>query len=326
MRHTGPRAATAAGSRLASLTPFQCLALGGVVAALGLLLAQGIFRTLPLARASERYRDASVPADVTTRVAVDMLRAGGTPDAEEVAYRMLDGRTHLLRADVERDETLVGRVETLARMRFDARPDASDPDQLPRLEARVIERLIHSRKLRVNRVRQDTRVVGQTLEGLIIVAPGAELVLKDVILVGTIISEAALSSGPISPFDPKGAPRLTIEGGLRIDSWSEVPGVAIAMPDGIVSTGDQDTRLQWHGDVIAYRVELHAEGSLFGRFATVEDAHLSPGLETIGVGRAPRRWSRALDLQGPSTAELVVDIPAARNWEDVTTILETQLP
>jgi len=314
-----------------SMNPFQVLLLGGMVAAGGLLAVQGVIQAMPVAKASTSYHEAAGEADEALQAAQDALLQGQlestSTDETFVSVRPLGGTARALRAETRRESGLVAVVETAGSFLPAPRQDPVTPDDMPRLLPQAANTVVSSKTLPVLRIRHDTRLNGETLHGLVVVAPDAELQLRDVVLQGAIVSEAALSEGHLPAFDEQRAPRVRVEGTLRLDDDPLLPGVSLVMPDGVFETGADGANLQIAGDIVAHDVRLHGRGSLFGQLASLRPAECSPGIERVYAGRAPRPWASALDMRGSHAAEYLTYLPAgATRWEDVKPMVDFQFP
>ena len=132
---------------------------------------------------------------------------------------------------------------------------------------------------------EDTVVAGD-----VVVEAGAKVTFEDCVVVGSIVSQAGLA-GP--PYHPDDALEVVVRSGLRIEGRGAATGLAVYAPGGTVE-GDGDTRIEWHGAVVADSVELEGQGALTGLLIVATDAWLSPAIDRPGTGRGPEAWPAAL--------------------------------
>lgn len=167
-------------------------------------------------------------------------------------------------------------------------------------------------------VRGQTRLMGD-VSGLIVVHPGARLVLEDVVLKGSLISAGALAG------DPTGAPpSVTVVGSLRIDPVDALPDVAVLMPEGMLRAEDASSSIQLRGDVVVRAVHLAGHGSVMGRLASATPAQISPRVLLADPERTGVTWSDALAVSGSSS---VAQQSASRpSWDEVASMQGFQFP
>jgi len=312
---------------------FRYLLLAGCVAALSLAGARAFVSGMRPTHPSAPYRKA-IRAVETQLVAEHRAWLEHEQDAQHKdddtrdgprVLEQQDGRASFAHQTRER-----GRLVASARTACAARPhplmSPQSPDDLPRLTQSTVRALFAEDRLSIHRVTADLRLVGETLTGLIVVSPGAKLVLRDVHLRGAIVSAAAMSTGPLIGLDETVAPIVEVTGSLRIDPLRALPGLAVVLPDGIFLAGGEDASLQIRGDVVARRVVLAGRGSLDGQIASLEPAQVDEAIERLGMGRAPRRWSTALDLAGPRAAETFAHAASTVRWRDVRPMLRFEFP
>jgi hypothetical protein len=327
--------------RFSSVSGFQFLLVTGCVVALGLVGARGLFRALPPAHASTDYRQASATLDDTFHsVRVAMLTGQELPEVDGTTTTISSpsfagtgggtgagtGPFRLLRVESRAEDALVSAVVVAGSFRPVPCAEPTTPDDLPRLTSATVNALLADPSLEVRRIRHDTQLSGETLRGLIVVSPGVELVLRNVVLTGAVVSDAALSQDPLTSFNQDRAPTVIIEGVLRTEPMRRLPGVSIVMPDGIVRTKDDRVSLQLHGTIVAHSVTLRGNGSLFGQIATLSGADIGPSLERIGHGRVPRGWPKCLDMRGSLRTDFIAHLPANTRWADVQPMLGYRIP
>jgi hypothetical protein len=134
------------------------------------------------------------------------------------------------------------------------------------------------------------------LTGTILMRTGARLTLRDVILDGSIVSEAALTGA-------SGGVTIELRGGVLIQPGATLPGCAIVAPDADID-GDGSEFVQLHGAIIAERLRLRGAGALHGEVACEDEPELAAGIERPGSGRAPRAWPAALETHSASVGRL----------------------
>lgn len=124
------------------------------------------------------------------------------------------------------------------------------------------------------------------LTGMIVLRAGATLTLTDVILDGSIVSQAALTGGA-------GGVTINLRGGVQIQPGAALPGCAIVAPDATIS-GDGSERVEIHGAIVASSLALPGTGALHGEVACATAPALGAGIDQPGAGRAPRAWPSSL--------------------------------
>ncbi len=313
--------------RFAGVSPFRFLLATGVVVALGLAATRDLFQDHPTAHASSEYRTLADTGFEAVLAARDALVAGDVLELDDavVSVEEAGGGVSVLRADALRDDVVVSTVRAVGSFTPAPRAAPAGPDDLPRLSAAAVEQLLRDPRLDVRRVRRDTEVVGEVLSGLVVLSPGVELRLRDVVLVGAIVSESALTQQPLTGVSVDHAPTVVVEGPLRLQPMGELPGVSVVMPDGVLRTADDDAAVQIEGDVVARTVELRGRGSLLGRVASLEAPVLS-GVRAVGRGRTPRPWSTALDMRGGLRTDYFTCLPARTRWQEVRPMLGFEFP
>ena len=311
------------------LNPFQVLLLGGIVAAGGLLATQGIIHALPVTKASTSYRHVSEEVELELhRTQVALLQGGEAAGSDDVVVSVqpAGGTTRRLRAETRTEDGLVAALETAVSFVPAPRPEPRSPDDLPRLAEATVNRLLEGEELPVLRVNQDMRLVGESLDALVVVAPDAELVLEDVVRRGAVVSQAALSRDTLPAFDRRRAPRVRVVGSVRLDDHAALPGLSVVMPDGEFTSGNEPVLLQVQGDVVAHSLRLTGRGTLFGQLATLRPADLSTSVENPGTGRRPRRWAADLDMRGSHDPEFLAYVPGRTGWDDVQAMIDFEFP
>ena len=134
------------------------------------------------------------------------------------------------------------------------------------------------------------------LSGMILLRTGARLTLRDVILDGSIVSEAALTGAA-------GGVTIELRGGVLIQPGATLPGCAIVAPDAVID-GDGSELVQIHGAIVADRLRLGGGGVLHGGLACDEEIELAAGIDRPGSGRAPRAWPAALETYSAGVGRL----------------------
>lgn len=150
-------------------------------------------------------------------------------------------------------------------------------------------------------VLQDTVV-----DGTLILALGSHCTLRNVVVRGSIVSEAALA-GP--PYPTQRTTTLTLDGSLRVDGDTRLPGCAIVMPDGELTTLSTSA-LEIHGVVVAGRIDWRGGGAADGHIVAAQPFSLSATLDRPGYGRTPASWPSSLQLNALSVSR--ISFPPAR--------------
>jgi hypothetical protein len=132
-----------------------------------------------------------------------------------------------------------------------------------------------------------TRLSGRTLlqdtelDGLVILEKNSVLYLDGVVLRGAIVS------GPLS--GDENAPRIVVDGALRIASSGVLSSTAIYLPGGEIRTAAGILpALQIEGDLIARALSLEGRGAIHGQVAAVGERHLGVGIEQPRICRSRR--------------------------------------
>lgn len=146
------------------------------------------------------------------------------------------------------------------------------------------------------------------LTGTILLRAGATLTLRDVIVDGSIVSEAALTGGA------GGGVTIELRGGVLIQPGATLPGCAIVAPDADID-GDGSELVQIHGAIVAERLRLRGGGVLHGLVACDDDLELAAGIEQPGSGRAPRAWPAALETYSADVGRLAFTAVDVRDAE-----------
>jgi hypothetical protein len=184
----------------------------------------------------------------------------------------------------------------------------SDPDGLAHLPKVTIDSLLADSSVPKTWYSSDTVVSDTDLTGLHIIQDGVELQLSNVVLDGAVVSADTLEEDPFGSFTITEAPTLIIGGNVRIDSADFLPGIAILMPDGVVSTGYATGTVQMHGDIVAHSVAIDLPGSIQGHIQSVSTPSLDYDIDQIWSDRKPQPWTSGLsygDTWDPSSVAVV---------------------
>ncbi len=188
--------------------------------------------------------------------------------------------------------------------------EPTSPSSLPTMKATTVEELLADSSLVKHHYTSSTTLQGAEMAGLLVVHEGVLLQLSDVVLHGAVISSSVLEQEEYDAFDPDEAPHLLVAGNVRIDPPYALPGLAILMPDGKVSSAVVDARIQIHGDVVAHDVSLLHSGVLSGHVSGVDVDLASPSLlDRMGFDRKPPAWSPALQLGVASEPVFLAIVP-----------------
>jgi hypothetical protein len=247
------------------------------------------------------------------------------PAGDEVAMLSVEETAsghQLVSVEVAGDDGLGARrtAEIAVQPSPDSQPDG--PASLPTLDAATVNALLGDGTVTMHHVTASQRLEGVELTGILVIHPGVELELADVVLHGPIISATVLSQASYGPFDGEAAPRLLVDGNVRIDPLGALPGLAILMPDGTVESSMADARIQVHGDVVAHRVSLLEPGVVAGNVLGVEVSLLDDDQQdTLGADRKPLPWSSALDLGGTSEPVFMAIVPTSTAVDSLSPII-----
>jgi hypothetical protein len=144
------------------------------------------------------------------------------------------------------------------------------------------------------------------LTGVYVLRTGTSLTLQDVVLDGTLVSEAALTGST-------GGVTIFLRGGVQIRPGATLPGCVIVAPDATLA-GDGSERVELYGAIVAHSVSLTGSGALHGDVASASSPVLGSGIDCPGAGRAPRAWPTALVTNASGVSRLAftgVDVRAA---------------
>jgi len=203
-----------------------------------------------------------------------------------------------------------------------AATEPEGPSSLPTLDTATVGALLVDPWLQLHHYTSSTILEGVEMSGLLVVHPGVELQLSDVVLHGAVISSSVLEQATYGGFDANLAPRLLVAGNMRIDPPIALPGLAILMPDGKVSSAAVDARIQIHGDVVAHDVSLLHAGYLEGHVVGVEVELASPLLlDRCGFDRKPPDWAPALDLGVASEPVFLAIVPPSSDLGSLSAIM-----
>jgi hypothetical protein len=109
-----------------------------------------------------------------------------------------------------------------------------------------------------------------------------------VVLRGSIVSDVVPDGGQ--------APRIVVDGALRISPSELLPGTAIYMPGGEVRTANGvNPSVQIEGDLIARELQLDARGAIHGQIASVDEPGLGSSIEQPLVCRTRKLRAPGLD-------------------------------
>ena len=150
-------------------------------------------------------------------------------------------------------------------------------------------------------VTSDTAYSDTELDGILLLRKGVDLVLHDVIVRGSIVTENALSDTLWTAGEETS---ITVTGGQLVEPGCTLSGCAIFAPDCSVS-GTADSALQVHGVVVARALTLDGTAVLHRQVATADEPAFSADVDFPGAGRAPRAWPTSLEVPGESIARVV---------------------
>jgi len=199
----------------------------------------------------------------------------------------------------------------------------TEPTALPTLANETVDSLLANGSLEVHHYSHSQTLQGVELSGLLVIHPGAQVTFDDVVLHGAIVSSSVMSQTLFGDFDLEHAPQALVAGNLRIDPHPALPGVAVLMPDGVLTSTLGDARLQIHGDVVAHDVVLHQPGALAGNVAAVHaDLVDESVLDRLGIERQGLPWSPMLQLGGAQEPIFVAAVPPATDLGALAPIID----
>ncbi|HYN64195.1 MAG TPA: hypothetical protein VES36_06280, partial [Candidatus Limnocylindrales bacterium] len=124
--------------------------------------------------------------------------------------------------------------------------------------------------------------------------------LRDVVVKGSIVSEPSIA-GP--PYLAAQAVTLTIDGSLRVDGNTLLPGCAIIMPDGALTTLSTSA-LEIHGVVLAKSISWQGGGAANHHIMASQAFQLPAALDRPGYGRTPPAWPDSLLVHALQVSKL----------------------
>jgi hypothetical protein len=198
---------------------------------------------------------------------------------------------------------------------------ANTPDELPRIRSDAVTELMANPSVPKTWVSGLTTIQDTDFTGLVIIEDGGVLTLSGVALQGCIVSETTMTSLDYGPYDVIDAPTLIIAGDLRIRPTIDLAGIAIVLPDGIVTANGSTARLQLDGDVIAHTLILAGTGALHGNAAAVVTPTIAATIQRPGSGRAPRPWAARLELGEASDIRSLAVVSRVQTPADLPAIL-----
>jgi len=136
----------------------------------------------------------------------------------------------------------------------------------------------------------DVTVQDAVLTGTLRLGRSCHLTLRDVVVHGSIVSEAALT-GP--PYNAAFATSLTLGEGVRIEPTTVLPGCAILLPDGAL-IADATSSIEVHGVVVANTIAMAGDGVMDAQVVAAQAFTLPIGIDRPGLGRTPLAWPAVL--------------------------------
>ncbi len=159
------------------------------------------------------------------------------------------------------------------------------------------------------------------ITGTLRLGRSCKLTLKDVVLHGSIVSEAALL-GP--PYNPAMATTLTLQEGVRIEPTSMLPGCAILLPDGAI-IADATSHVEIHGIVLGKSISVSGSGSMDAQVVASQPFTLPGTIDRPGLGRAPLDWPAAVSVSALGLKSLAFQTAAPASG-DLAAIKTFQFP
>ncbi len=203
---------------------------------------------------------------------------------------------------------------------------AGAPDDLPRLDAATVNDLLNDPAVPKLSYNGTQTVTGADLYGLIIIGNSSTLTLDDVTVHGCIVSADVLTAAPFGAYDAPTAPSLIIGGDVRVQAADFLPGVAMVMPDGLVTTSASPASLQCEGDLVAHDLTVNGLGALRGNIATAQPASLDARVMRPGADRGPRAWGAGLDDVQQWEPSFLAFLPRHDAVQDLGTITGFSFP
>jgi hypothetical protein len=315
------------------------LVLVGALASIGATFSRHVVVRAHSSSVNTSFLDAQEIVDSQIEFVVQSDRAGVPVDSSKILDAVRTEAAHhttsLAVGDLTDDRRLIQLqaltrsgmgVTRLLEVQRIGTPKNTSSDTLPRFRESSLDALLADHSYTRHRFQKSATVTNAILEGLVIIRRGAVLTLDNVVIRGAVVSEDALDQDPFGPFEPLGAPELVIGGNVRILANDFLPGLAVLMPDGIISTANSDARVQIVGDVVSQDITLGCPGSLRGHLAIVGDPVLHVGIKLMGIGRKPMPWAPSLDSNGTFDAVSVAFVPRPLGVDDLPALTNYSLP
>jgi len=201
-----------------------------------------------------------------------------------------------------------------------------ESDTLPGLKEPVRQAVLSDVDVPKITIDSSRTIENTDLEGVIIINSGITLTLRNVVVRGAIVSQTGMMGLGYGAFSEFLAPQLIIGGSVRIKPDSFLDGLAIHMPDGVVSSTGSEARFDTTGDMVAHAIALRCPGATAGHIATVRTPILDAGFEQIGVQRGPSEWSPTLDFRDSWETMYVAFLPRSVEVGDLEPITDYVLP
>jgi len=148
----------------------------------------------------------------------------------------------------------------------------------------------------------------RTITGIVRLAAGAELTLRDVVIEGAIVSHPMIAGSWTDGEETS----LVLEGGVLVIPGADLPGCAILMADGDVEAA-ADARLDLRGAIIASDVSLAGIGAVHGVVIASSEPEIVASIRQPGAGRTPRALPESLESRAGRLTRIW--FPAARATE-----------
>lgn len=229
------------------------------------------------------------------------------PSGEQLAVNVSDAGGGLLNIQVTTNASGVSQLLTaLAEVHF------AEGDELPTLTDAARSAVATAGN--VIPVNGYTTYRSREINGILLLADGAELVLESVVLKGAIVSQNAMSDDAWSE-----AERTTvrIRGSVLIEPTATLEQCAIVAPDATIEL-TASPRLQVHGVVVGDTINVMdptAKAVLHRQLAVSNSIGFTPDIIQMGVGRGPRPWPTALKSGSQGITRLVFDRQRATTTE-----------
>jgi hypothetical protein len=236
-----------------------------------------------------------------------LSRSVDAPSGEQLAVNVSDAGDGLLNIQVTTNASGMSQLLTaLAEVHF------AEGEELPTLTdtARSAVPTTHN----LITVSGSMAFRNQQIAGIFLLRDGATLELENVVLVGAIVSQNAMSDDAWT--EPERT-KVRIVGSVLIEPSATLAQCAIVAPDATIELVSEP-RFQVHGVVVADTINVMdptAKAVLHRQLAVANSIGFTPNIIQMGVGRGPRPWPTALKSGSQGITRLVFDRQRATSTE-----------